>query len=143
VAVPEVAGEGVVQQQGLELTLMAFASLVALAGIALAARLYLQRPDAPARIVARFPGLYRFLLNKGYVDEIYNEALVQPIKSLSEEALWHGLDSTMIDGAVNGTATMAAFGGGVMRALQTGSVRAYAVSAFLGAVLIAGYYLWR
>jgi hypothetical protein len=30
-----------------------------------------------------------------------------------------------------------------LRRIQTGSVRAYATSLFLGVVLILGYYLWR
>jgi len=30
----------------------------------------------------------------------------------------------------------------VLRRLQTGSIRAYAASLFLGAVLVLGYYLW-
>jgi hypothetical protein len=34
-------------------------------------------------------------------------------------------------------------GSTVLRRLQTGSVRAYAVSLFLGVVLVLGYYLWR
>jgi hypothetical protein len=32
---------------------------------------------------------------------------------------------------------------GVLRRLQTGSVRAYAASLLFGAVLMLGYYLWR
>ena len=31
----------------------------------------------------------------------------------------------------------------LLRRLQTGSVRAYAGSLFIGVVLILGYYLWR
>ena len=33
--------------------------------------------------------------------------------------------------------------GAVVRHLQTGSMRAYALSVLLGAVLMVGYYLWR
>jgi hypothetical protein len=31
----------------------------------------------------------------------------------------------------------------LLRRLQTGSVRAYAASLFVGVVTILGYYLWR
>jgi hypothetical protein len=31
----------------------------------------------------------------------------------------------------------------VLRRLQTGSVRAYAMSIFVGVVVATGYYLWR
>ena len=97
----------------------------------------------PARLAARFPRLYRFLVNKGYVDEIYDEILVQPIRSLSENVLWKGLDTTVIDGAVNGVGTIVGETGAVARHLQTGSMRAYALSVLLGAVVMVGYYLWR
>ncbi len=128
---------------GLEFALMALASLVALAGIGLAARIYLQRPEAAANLAARFPGLYRFLLHKGYVDEVYNEAIVQPIKALSEGALWQGVDIRVIDGMVNGAGVVASESGAAVGHTQTGSVRAYAVSVMLGAGLVIGYYLWR
>ncbi len=127
----------------LEITLIVVSSILALAGIAIAARLYLRRPEIPARLAAGFPGVYRFLVNKGYVDEVYDEVCVQPLKMLSENVLWKGLDATVIDGAVNGTATIVAETGAIVRHVQTGSVRAYALSILLGAVLMVGYYLWR
>ena len=135
--------QGEAANASLELMLMAVASLLAVAGIVLAARIYLTRPEAAERLAARFPGLYHFLLNKGYVDELYNEAIVQPIKALSEGALWRGLDATIIDGAVNGAGTLVAETGASVRRLQTGSMRAYAVSVLVGIVTIIGYYLWR
>ena len=127
----------------LEVTLMVVRSILALAGIALAAELYLKRPGSAERLAARFPGLYRFLLNKGYVDESYDEAIVQPIKALAEGALWRGLDVTVIDGAVNGTGTLVTEAGAAVCKVQTGSMRAYAVSVLVGVVMIVGYYLWR
>ena len=49
----------------------------------------------------------------------------------------------IVDGAVNGVGSLVDGGGWLLRRLQTGSVRAYASSVFLGVVLILGYYLWR
>ena len=54
-----------------------------------------------------------------------------------------GLDVQVVDGAVNGTGALVATGSSVLRRLQTGSVRAYAGSMFIGVVVILGYYLWR
>jgi len=116
-------------------------SLIAMAGIGVAAFLYLKRPEIPDTLAARFPGAYNFLVNKGYIDEMYDTAVVQPIKSLSEHVLWKG-DARVIDGAVNGTGQIVAETGALMRQVQTGSVRTYAVSVLFGAVLIVGYYLW-
>jgi len=140
----DVAQTGTIAENGrVEVTLMVLASLIALAGIAVAARIYLKRPETAGFLAARFPGVYSFLLHKGYVDEIYDEAIVEPIKALSEGPLWKGLDSAVIDGAVNGTGTIVAETGGIIGTFQTGSMRTYAVSLLLGVVLVAGYYLWR
>ena len=126
---------------GVELTLMAFSSILALAGIGLAAVLYLKRPDLPAAFSQRFAGPYQFLVNKGYLDELYDARIVQPVKALSEHVLWKA-DTRVIDGAVNGTGQIVVETGTLVRQMQTGSVRAYAVSVLFGAVVIAGYYLW-
>ena len=126
---------------GVETVLMITSSIIALIGIGLAAFLYLKRPQMPEAFVARFPGVYQFLLNKGFVDEVYDAAAVQPIKALSEHVLWKG-DARVIDGAVNGAGQIVVETGSLARQIQTGSVRAYAVSVLFGAVVIVGYYLW-
>jgi len=77
------------------------------------------------------------------VDEAYDAAVVQPIRIVSQEGLWRGVDVNIIDGAVNGTASIVDGSAGVLRRLQSGSVRAYAGSLFVGVVMILGYYLWR
>ena len=128
--------------QGLELTLMVVSSLVALAGIGLAVLFFLRNRRAAAAVAKRFSGLYRVLLNKYYVDEIYDATVVQPIRIVSEEALWKGIDTRLIDGAVNGVGETVGGMSAVLRRLQTGSVRTYAASLFLGVVAILGYYLW-
>ena len=124
-----------------ETALMIVSSLIALAGIGIAAFLYLKRPELPKVFAARLPGLHRLFVNKGYVDEMYDAVLVQPIKALSEHVLWKA-DARVIDGAVNGTGQIVAETGALVRQIQSGSVRAYAVSVLFGAVVILGYYLW-
>jgi NADH-quinone oxidoreductase subunit L len=126
-----------------ELLLMIVASAVAMAGIGIAFYIYRKRPEMASRIADRFPRLYRFLVHKGYVDELYDELFVEPTKALAEGALWRGVDVTLIDGAVNGAATIVDETGGIVRKAQTGSMRAYALSVLLGVVVIVGYYLWR
>jgi NADH-quinone oxidoreductase subunit L len=123
---------------------MAISSAIAIAGIALAAFIWLRRRrELAAAIATRFRGLYRLLLNKYYVDEVYDAAVVKPIRTASEHVLWQGVDVGVIDGAVNGTALVVATGSGMLRRLQTGSVRAYAGSMFIGVIVILGFYLWR
>jgi NADH-quinone oxidoreductase subunit L len=127
---------------GTELSLMAISSGVALAGIGIAAYFFLRRRDRAAAVAAAWRGPYRLLLNKYYVDELYDTVIVQPIKRISSTVLWRWVDAGLIDGAVNGAGAAVRGGSFVLRRVQTGSMRTYAASFFLGVVVILGYYLW-
>ena len=127
----------------LELTLMAVSSIVALLGIALATFLWLKNRQIPDRMAAQYGGIYRLLLNKYYVDEVYDATIVQPIKVVSTEGLWRGFDVKVVDGAVNGAGYLVSGVSIVLRLLQNGSVKTYAMSTFAGVVAILAYYLWR
>jgi NADH-quinone oxidoreductase subunit L len=137
------AGGAPATPPALEWTLMVVSSGVALAGIGLAAYFFLRRREAADALAARFAGVYRVLLRKYYVDEIYDAAIVQPVRIVSQEVLWKRIDVRVIDGAVNGVGDVVAGWSAMLRRVQTGSVRAYAASLFFGVVLILGYYLWR
>jgi NADH-quinone oxidoreductase subunit L len=132
------AGEG-----GTELTLMAFSIGIAFTGIGLAAYFFLNRRDVTDRIAASFAGVHRLLLNKYFVDEAYDAVIVQPIYRVSERGLWKIVDAGLIDGAVNTAGESVSGWSAVLRLLQTGSIRAYALSIFVGVVVILGYYVWR
>jgi len=140
---PGAGGAGEAGGEGLELSLMVVSSIVALVGIGLAAFIWLRRREIADKAAASFPGLYRLLLNKYYVDEVYDATIVQPIRIVSQEGLWRGIDVNVIDGAVNGTASIVDGSASLLRRLQSGSVRTYAGSLLVGVVLILGYYLWR
>jgi NADH-quinone oxidoreductase subunit L len=127
----------------LEWMLMGVSTLIALLGIGLATYIWLKNPRVAARLEGRFPGLYRLLLNKYYVDEFYDVTLVQPVKIVAEDGLWRGMDVRVVDGAVNATGQVVGAASAVFRLLQSGSVKTYAASTFLGAVVILAYYLWR
>jgi len=143
-AVEEAGGRGEVEHgAGGEITLMVVSSAVALGGIGLAFYFFLRNRRAADELAQRFAGVHRLLANKYYVDEAYDAAIVQPIRIVSEEGLWRGVDVRVIDGAVNGVGEAVGGASELLRRLQTGSVRAYAASLFLGVVLIVGYYLWR
>jgi NADH-quinone oxidoreductase subunit L len=127
----------------LEVTLMGVSTVIAVLGIGLATLVWLRRPEIATRAGAAVPGLYRLLLNKYYVDEAYDATIVQPIKIVSEEGLWRGIDVRVVDGMVNGTGQVVGGMSAVLRLLQSGSVKAYAASTFVGVVVILAYYLWR
>ena len=71
-----------------ELMLMGVSSGVALAGIGIAVFFWLRNPSAADRLAQRFRSVYNLLLHKYDVDEIYDAAIVQPIKVLSTGGLW-------------------------------------------------------
>jgi NADH-quinone oxidoreductase subunit L len=127
----------------LEATLMGVSIVLALGGIGIAWYFFRRRREAADAVAARFATIHRVLLNKYFVDELYNAVIVQPIKNVSTVFLWRGFDAGVIDGAVNGAGRAVRGGGSALRRLQTGSIRVYAAALFLGVVLILGYYLWR
>jgi NADH-quinone oxidoreductase subunit L len=127
----------------LERTLMGVSSGIAIGGLLLASFIWLKRRDIADQMARNFAPIHRLLLNKYYVDEVYDATIVKPVQAVSREGLWRGVDVGVIDGAVNGVAAIVDAGSLMLRRLQTGSVRAYAGSLFLGVVIMLGYYLWR
>ena len=128
---------------GTELTLMALSSGIALAGIGIAWYFWLRNRRAADGMAQSFGGVYRLLLDKYRIDELYDAVFVQPIKLLSTVGLWRGVDAGLIDGAVNGVGAMVSSSSSALRRLQTGSIRTYAFWLFAGSVAILGYYLFR
>ena len=117
-------------------------TLIGLAGIALAFVMYVFMPGLPGRLAARFAGLYRFLLNKWYFDELYDRVFVQPAQRLAA-VFWKTGDAKIIDGMPNGAAELAV---GVSRGavgLQTGRVANYAFAMIIGLVLLVTLFLFR
>ena len=126
-----------------ELTLMGVSTVLAFLGIGLAAFFFLQRPEAADAAARSLAPLHRLLLNKYYVDEIYDAAIVHPLRDGSSSVLWKTVDARIIDGAVNGTGLLVRESAGALRLLQTGSLRVYAASLFTGVLLVLGYFLAR
>jgi len=117
--------------------------VMGVAGIALAYLMYIQSPLLPRRLADAFPGVYQFLLNKWYFDELYDRIFVQPMFRLSD-MLWKVGDATLIDGVPNGLAELATDGSRQAVKLQTGNVAAYAFSMLIGVVaLISVFLLFR
>jgi NADH-quinone oxidoreductase subunit L len=125
-----------------ELTLMGISVGIAFAGIGLAFFFWQRNRQLTDSLARQFSGLHKLLLNKYYIDELYDAAIVQPIKLLSGGALWKGVDAGLIDGTVNGVGSLVRVSSTRLRRLQTGSIRTYAASLFLGVALILGWYLW-
>jgi len=74
-----------------------------LLGFLTAYQFYIRRPDWPGRLAANQQILYQFLLNKWYVDEIYDAVFIKPAMWLGR-FLWKKGDGNVIDGTLNGIA---------------------------------------
>ena len=72
------------------------ATVAMIIGFVTAYVMYIRRPDLPGKLAATNPGLYQFLLNKWYFDELYNTIFVKPALWIGR-AFWKGFDDWLID----------------------------------------------
>ena len=85
--------------------------------------------------------MYSIMVNKYYVDEVYDAAIVWPLVRGSREILWQLVDSFMIDGAVNGVGKAVRGSAAALRRMQSGYVRTYAGWILLGGVIVVAWFL--
>ncbi len=141
--------------------LMALAAIAMVAaGWLLADVMYRQERISPERLRQAFGGVYDLVLNKYYVDELYDLTVVQPYLLATRVFGW--VDLHIIDGIVNLSATLTVFGawlsglfdnyvvdglvnltsnttlsvGGRVRRLQTGSINGYLYGILAGVMII-------
>ena len=93
---------------GLVLALMMIATGIALIGWGVAHYFYSVNLSAPDRLAAKLQTVYTTLLNKYYVDELFDLLFVEPTKRLGLLLDW--FDRTVIDGLVRAVAQMADLG---------------------------------
>ena len=148
--------------------LMGLSVLLAVAGILLARYLYVRRPELPDRVMVSSGPLYRTLLNKWYVDELYDFLFVNGLAK-GGGRLMANFDQGVVDGGVNGAGWLTRFTSVVsgwwdawivdgtvrllsflvrmssypMRLAQSGYVQQYALVILVGVAAALGYYLIR
>jgi len=125
---------------GLEWGLVALSVAVAAFGIVMAFRAYLQQPQLATGLRERFSGLHRTLLNKYWVDEFYQAAVVKPVYE-GAMRLWRFWDEKVVDGAVNGVGYFVEGCSAVLRLFQTGYVGTYALFLTLGVLALLLHFL--
>jgi NADH-quinone oxidoreductase subunit L len=84
----------------------------------------------------------RILENKYYVDELYDAAIINPVKVVSREGLWKIFDVGVIDYLVNAVGRGTREIGAALRYMQPGFVRSYAAIILLGALAVIGYFAY-
>ncbi|MEP6802170.1 MAG: NADH-quinone oxidoreductase subunit L [Acidobacteriota bacterium] len=119
---------------GTEWLLIALSTAVAAGGLLLAWKWY-ARDDGrePDAIVRALPGPYALVRDRFRVDELYEAVIVRPFRLLAR-GLWKVIDVLVIDGVLNAAAFLVELAGDLLRFLQTGNVRNYALGFFLGVV---------
>ena len=131
---------GGAENHGLERWLMIFSVFVAAAGIRLAYSLYVKNTTWPKRIAKGFKGTYNLLLNKYWVDEVYNFVFVKGLVHGLAKLLYRVGDVRIVDGAVNGIARLIGGTSQRSRKVQTGYVQQYAFTMGLGLLVLVGLY---
>ncbi|UCI16694.1 NADH-quinone oxidoreductase subunit L [Mesorhizobium sp. B2-1-8] len=103
-----------------------------LIGLALAWQFYIRSPEMPRNLAAQHRGLYAFLLNKWYFDELYDFLFVRPAKRLGS-FLWKTGDGTIIDGlGPDGISARVVDVTNRVVKLQTGYLYHYAFAMLIG-----------
>ena len=114
---------------------------MAVLGLLIAAGMYLVTHPDPAALTRAFRPIYTLLLNKWYVDELYEALIAHPGARLA--SFFSAFDLGVVDGLVNGVARLARNTGGLFRNLQSGYVRGYAVTMLIGAFCVLAYWAFR
>lgn len=125
-----------------EYAVMGISILIAIGGILWARAWYIKNPDIPERLAKRAKVLHTLVLNKYYIDEIYDFAFIQTIIGLGD-GLWRHIDVKIVDGIVNGAGKLFDGLGSVLRRIQTGLVGNYALMMAVGIILVVGYMIWK
>jgi NADH-quinone oxidoreductase subunit L len=136
------AHEGTHISLAAEWVLLIASSVVGIAGIGLAYWFYVVSPDLPGRMTLRFKGAYKVLLNKYYVDDLYDAVFIRPAKQFAG-FLARGIDQKVIDGIIDGGARRIGQFGGRLSQIETGYIPHYALAMFLGAIALVAYFFLR
>jgi NADH-quinone oxidoreductase subunit L len=119
---------------------LAIGAAISLAGIGIAYFAYVLRPEVPGKLIERFGWLHTFLYNKWYFDELIDVLVVRPVLAIGRFAN-RTFERFVVDGLVTGTRGTVGGAGSVVRAVQNGFVRSYALLLLVGFAGLALYFL--
>ncbi len=119
---------------------LAIGGAISLLGIATAWLLWARSPGLPAAFRRRFRPLYELAVNKWYFDEAIDFLIVRPALAIGRFAN-STFERFVVDGLVTGTKETVAGAGGIVRIVQSGFVRSYALLLIAGFAGLALYFL--
>ncbi len=128
--------KGAEMNEGMNYTVMISSVIIAVAGIVLSSLIYYFKVIPATLISGPMPWLHAFVLNKYGMDDLYQWIIDKIVLGLCSVALW--FDQHIVDGIVNGVATIISVSGGKLRKLETGRVPNYGLAIFAGALVISG-----
>jgi NADH-quinone oxidoreductase subunit L len=110
------------------------------AGSLLAWWMYIAKKGEPAEAAAKWaPGLYRLVLDKWRIDELYEATVIAAVDSLAETSA--AFDRFFVDGIIARlTALIVAASGTVLRAFQNGVVHVYAAMMVVGLAVVGWFF---
>ncbi len=112
--------------------------VVALIGVFLADLIYRRKPGMAGQIAGRAKGAYTLLLNKYWIDQLYQGVIVAPLLFFSRYLLWGVFDRGLINGGGSVAAGSVRGVGSLVQRVQSGNIRSYAGwLAFGAAALLA------
>jgi NAD(P)H-quinone oxidoreductase subunit 5 len=114
------------------ITMAGLSVAIAVTGIIVALLMYRTKTIDPSSIAKKVPTLYRFSLNKWYLDDLFNKVFVIGIRRIARQIM--EVDYRVVDGAVNLTGLAAVLSGEGLKYLENGRAQFYALIVF-GAVL--------
>jgi NADH-quinone oxidoreductase subunit L len=110
-------------------------------GTAIAYWMYVAEKGVPANKLAEAqPGLYKLLLDKWRIDELYDATVVAAVDSLAETSV--SFDKWFVDGIIaKASALVVSATGTILRAFQNGVVHLYAALMVVGMAVIGWFFV--
>jgi NADH-quinone oxidoreductase subunit L len=118
-----------------EWTLAITDAIIAIVGVTIGLRLWMAKAERPSLEGA-------FFRHSWYINELYDTVFGRPSERLAAFSATV-IDTKVIDGGVNGVATLVRKSGSLVRRTQTGYVRNYVLGIALGTVLVLAFMLTR
>jgi NADH-quinone oxidoreductase subunit L len=126
-----------------EYLLIAISVIIGILGVYLGFKAFTTKTETILKLKKSYNNIYSLLLNKYYVDELYENIIIKPIYNTSKVFFWRFVDLGIIDGIVNGTSKVFQFFGNLLKRIQNGIIESYATIFIYGVLFILFWIILR